>query len=77
MLTDSEKAVQGAIRELYVGQVVSEELRDEAAQRTLALTLKPGNSPQAVVVVNLSKLAALYENGTSLAAIKTVSRFSL
>lgn len=70
MLTESETAVRDAIREVYQGRVTGEEIQVDGPVKRLVLQLGAQS-----VVVNLSKLTKLYESGTSLAAIKTVSRF--
>ena len=70
MLTESETAVRDAIREVYAGRVTGEEIQLDGPVKSLVLQLGAES-----VIVNLSKLTKLYESGTSLAAIKTVSRF--
>ena len=70
MLTESETAVRDAIREVYAGRVTGEEIQTDGPIKRLVLQLGAQS-----VVVNLSKLTKLYDTGTSLAAIKTVSRF--
>src|SRR4051794_154894 len=70
MLSESETAVRDAIREVYAGRVTGEEIQIDGPTKRLLLQLGAQS-----VVVNLSKLTKLYETGTSLAALKTVSRF--
>jgi hypothetical protein len=72
MLTQSETAVRNAIRECYGGQITGEEIQVAGGIKTLILRLG-----EQTIAVNLSKMTRLYEQGTSLAAIKTVSRFDL
>jgi hypothetical protein len=72
MLTESEIAVRNAIREVYASRVTGEEIQLDGSVKRLVLQLGAQS-----VIVNLSKLTKLYESGTSLAAIKTVSRFEV
>jgi hypothetical protein len=70
MLTENEILVRDAIREVYQGRITGEEVQVDGPIKRLVLQLGAQS-----VIVNLSKMTKLYEGGTSLAAIKTVSRF--
>ena len=71
ILSSSESAVRDALVEMYADQIVEHGLRSEASLNQLFIRLKSGPT----VLINLTKLASLYESGTSIAAIKAASGF--